>query len=47
MTSIINNLFSNFNDLTKTKSINDYAADYKSQKIDLYTQLSLEIIHIQ
>jgi hypothetical protein len=37
MTSIINNLFSNFNDLTKTKSINDYAADYKSQKVDLYT----------
>jgi len=36
MTSILN-LFSNFDDLTKTKSINDYASEYKSKKIDLYT----------
>jgi hypothetical protein len=36
MTSVMN-LFSNFNDLTKSKSINDSASDYKSKKIDLNT----------
>jgi len=36
MTSVIN-LFSNFNDLTKNKSVTDAAAEYKAKKLDLNT----------
>ena len=34
MTSVIN-LFSNFNDLTKNKSITDSATEYKTKKLDM------------
>ena len=37
MTSVVN-LFSNFNDSTKNKSITDVATEYKSRKLDLNTQ---------
>jgi hypothetical protein len=37
MTSVLN-LFSNLNDLNKSKSINDYAADFKLQKEDLFSE---------
>jgi hypothetical protein len=37
MTSVIANLFSNFNDLTKNKSITDSATEYKAKKYDMNT----------
>ena len=36
MTSVLN-LFSNFNDSTKNKSITDVANEYKNRQIDLNT----------
>ena len=36
MTSVTN-LFSNFTDLTKNKSITDSAAEYKAKKLDMNT----------
>ena len=36
MSSIVN-LISNLNDLTKTKSVTDFASQYKASKLDLTT----------